>query len=474
MLGSAVGFANLLGFGSQCYRNGGGAFLIPFFVSMFILGIPMLCLEGKIGQVFQLPLASAYGRVLGRKGKFFGWLAVSAVTTIGAFYTVLTGWTVAYTYFAGMGQIPQDTATFFTQTFLQDSGSLSKWGSLSFQVLFATLAVVIFSWWVIARDIQSGIERWCSFFLPLLFGLILGFVVVVAGLPGALDGFRAYLIPDFDKIMDFRVWRDVFGHLFFSFSLGLGIVVGYSRHTRQEEKIFTSMVQVALADFLISFLAGLVIFGCLGYMADSQGRPFQEIVQNTSIFDIGYVLFPMILQSFGPFLSRFVGTIFFFSIFVAGVTGVFSIVESIAGNIQVEFRKSRRVAVSIAMAVMFLITLPFCMGNATYIIDALGPIVLGNNMLVGGIAEILVFMYLAEAIYSDGIWYRKERRSLSYYSLKYVSLVILLIILGGSLVEEWRVGLTTEMLVRLTWLFLAVGLSGALAYFGKVEKPLPK
>lgn len=473
MLGSAVGFANLLGFGSQCYRNGGGAFLIPFFVAMFVLGIPMLCLEGKVGQRFQLPLVSAYGRSIGRIGKFFGWLSVIAVTTIGAFYTVLTGWTVAYTYFAAAGSIPADTSTFFVQTFLQDSGDLLNWGKLSISVLFATLAVVLFSWLVISRNIQSGIERWCSFFLPLLFGLILGFTLLVAGLPGAMEGFKAYLLPDFDKILDFRVWRDVFGHLFFSFSLGLGIVVGYSRHTDSKEKIFYSMVQVALADFLISFLAGLVIFGSLGYMAHLKGTPFSSIVEGTSIFDIGYVLFPMLLQTLGPVLSRFVGVLFFFSIFVAGVTGVFSIVESIAGNIEVEFKKSRRTAVTIAMAFMFMITIPFCMGNSTRIIDALQPMVLGYNMLIGGLAEIIVFMYLTKKIYEDPIWSLGKGKSFSYYSLKYLSLAILLVILGGSLLEDMREEFAAPELVRFAWLALAAGASALFACSGRNKETLP-
>lgn len=112
LLGSAIGFANILGFGSQCYRNGGTAFLIPFFAALFVLGIPMLILEGILGQKTKKPLVSAYGIFLGKPWKFFGWLAVCAVTTIGAFYIVLTGWALAYTAYAFLGGIPEDTVSF--------------------------------------------------------------------------------------------------------------------------------------------------------------------------------------------------------------------------------------------------------------------------------------------------------------------------------------------------------------------------
>ena len=83
---------------------------------------------------------------------------------------------------------------------------------------------------------------------------------------------------------------------------------------------------------------------------------------------------------------KIIGALFFFSVFIAGFTGVFSIVESIAGNIQVEFGSSRRKAVSWAMGAIALLAIPFSMGNGVFIIDTLEPMVLGNNMLFGGIA----------------------------------------------------------------------------------------
>ena len=135
MLGTAIGFSNLLGFGSQCYKHGGGAFLIPFFIALLVLGIPMLILEGVIGQTTGLPLVSSYGKYIGRKGKVLGWLSVLAVTTIGGFYIVLTGWALAYTYFALSSSIPHDTQTFFAHSFLGQTGSLQDFGALSWSVL---------------------------------------------------------------------------------------------------------------------------------------------------------------------------------------------------------------------------------------------------------------------------------------------------------------------------------------------------
>ncbi len=463
MIGSAVGFANILGFSSQAYLNGGGAFLIPFFTALLVLGIPLLQLEGIVGQRYGLPLVSAYGRAIGRRGKVFGWLSILAVLTIGAFYTVLTGISVAYAYFSGINKIPSSTAYFFKTTFLKDSGSLTSFGAFAPVLFIFTILVVLFSWFVISRNIQAGIEKTCSVFLPLLSVLMIVFAVSVCFLPGASNGFKQYLMPDFSKLFDPKLWLTSFGHVFFSLSLGLGIVTGYSRHTEQSTSIPRAMFFVALGDTLISVISGFAIFGCLGYMSHISGVAFSEIVKIDSIFEIGFVVFPTILKTFGPFLSQLVGPVFFFCVFIAGVTGVFSIVESIAGNIEVEFSKDRKTAVTIAMVAMSFTSLFFCMGNGQHIIGALGPMVLGFNMLIGGIAEIIVFIYLSKVISGDSIWNKGKRKTFHYLSLKYLVIFILFIVLYTSIKSEIMSGFGYPELVRWGWFVVALFFSWILA-----------
>ncbi len=467
MLGSAIGFANLLGFGSQAYKNGGGAFLIPFFTALIVLGIPMLFLEGIMGQKHAEPLVTCYGRVIGRPGKIFGWLAVIAVTTIGAFYTVLTGWSIAYTYYAGAGLIPEDVASFFYNDFLHATGKIFIPGTMSIPVLVSTLFVGVLGWIVLSRNIQKGIEKWCSFFLPLLAVVILIFAAAVFFLPGSEIGFYRYLYPDFSKLKELTIWRDVFGQLFFSLSLGLGIVVGYSRHTTTATDIRKAMIIVAFSDFLISFISGFIIFGCLGYMSYLKGVPFDSIADTNSIFDIGYLAFPLILMTFGPVFSKILGAIFFFCLFIAGFTGIFSIVESIVGNLRIEFQMSRKRAVTISMGMILLLALPFSMGNGTALIDAIEPMVMGNNMLIGGIAQIIVFMYLSKEISANPIWYKGKKRHLAFYSIKYLSLVILIVSLVISLSTEYTSGFGIPEAVRWSWFVAALAIATALAYKDK-------
>ncbi len=461
MIGSAVGFANILGFSSKAYHHGGGAFLVPFIIALLVLGLPLLLLEGIVGQRFNLPLVSAFGKVAGIKGKFFGWLTVLGCLTIGGFYTVLTGWSVAYTYFAAADMIPGDSASFFKHTFLHDSGSLTVVGGFATYVFIFTLIAMAFAWWVMVRNIQSGVERICSIFLPLLGILISIFVVAVTFLPGAFTGFSYYLTPDFSRLSHPRIWLDAFGHLFFSLSLGLGIVTGYARHADVQISIPRAMFWVLVGDFVISLLSGFAIFGCVGYLSQNLGVPFESLVQSTSNFEMGFVIFPMILKTFGPFLSRVVGALFFFCVFIAGVTGVFSIIESVAGNIEIEFNKLRTVAVTQTVAIMTALSLIFCLGNGFHIVGALEPMVTGFNMLIGGIAEIVFFMFGSAVIMNDAIWQYDERKTFAYLALRYLIIGILVAILFMAGLYEVQSGFGYPEMVRWGWFVLA-GLCAAL------------
>lgn len=459
MIGSAVGFANILAFSAQCYRNGGGAFLIPFLTANFVVGIPMLLLEGLIGNKYGLPIASAYEKVLPKTWKTFGWIAAFSCLTIGAFYAVLTSWSVSYTYFSIQNIIPKDTAYFFKTVFLQDSGSLEIFNDISIPIFLSSIFVSVFTWFVVAKNISEGVEKICSWFLPLLFIIILIFSILVCFLPGASIGFYNYLKPDFSQLKNFHLWRDVFGHVFFSFSLGIGIIVGYSRHTSKKTNLKKAMLMVALGDMTISIISGFAIFGCVGFMSYKTGLPFSEIVKSDSTFEMGFIIFPQILQSFYPTLQPIIGTIFFFCVFIAGITGVFSIVESVAGNIEVEFAMTRKKAVSISIVIMFFMSLFFCFGNATHIIGALAPMVMGYIFLLGGIMQILVFMYYDKNIKNDVLWYKQNRKNIYYYCLKYLSLAFLTTSLIGALIEEVATDFTINHYVRWIWFVIILVLS---------------
>ena len=459
MIGSAVGFANIIAFSARTYLYGGSAFLIPFVVALFVLGVPMLLLEGSIGHAYHFPLVRAYDTVAGGIGRFFGWLAVIACGTIGSFYIVLTGYSVAYIWFTAADRIPVDAAAFFEHSFIKLSAHIFDFTTFSWMALLCTGLVILFTWYIMIRNIQAGVERVCSLFLPLLFGLMVLFVIVVYFLPGAHIGFFHYLWPDFSRLAEPALWRDTFGHLFFSISAGLGIIVGYSRHTKPSMNIRRAMFYVVFGDFFISFISGLAIFGCMGYMSMTQQMPFHSIITSSSIFEIGFKTFPTILQQLGTFLYPVVGSVFFFCLFIAGITGVFSIVESLVGNFEFEFSCSRKQAVFLALSIMSVVALLFCFGNGMYLLGALEPIVMGLNMLVGGMALIFFFMYRDPRIRQDPVWFVAKRRSLFYYAITYGAFPLLIVIFWWNAKDVMCRSCTYADLVGWCWLGFAALLS---------------
>ncbi len=458
LIGSAVGFANILSFSAQVYKNGGGAFLIPYMMAILILGVPMLFLEGIIGYKWKLPIVGAYGQKWGSVGKIAGWLSVIACLTIGAFYIVLTGYSAAYTYFAAANQIPADSKSFFVDSFLKTTSSLTEFGGISWPILIATLVVALMSWFVLVREVKDGIERICSWFMPMLAVIMMIFALTVCFLPGGMEGWIYYLKPDFSKLANPSLWRDIFGQLFFSLSLGLGIIVGYSRYTKQETNIAQAMIWVAIGDFFVSFISGAAIFGCLAHISYTQNIPFDAIMTTDSTFEIGFVLFPQILKAFGPVLSPIIGTIFFFCIFIAGMTGVFSIIESIVGNVEIEFGLTRVKAVSIVMVILMGMATFFCMGNASHVIDALAPMVLGTNMLLAGILLVLAFVYHQPGRLEDRMWSPREEKSFMIFSLRYFVPALLTMILFANLWQEAH-HLDGAVAIRWSWLLMATGFS---------------
>jgi len=458
LIGSAVGFANILSFSAQVYKNGGGAFLLPYGLALFILGIPLLILEGVIGSRLKAPLVTAYGSVWGNWGKTVGWLAVLACLSIGSFYIVLTGYSIAYTYFSATGAIPEDTKGFFINSFLKATSSIDNFGQLSIPIFISTVAVAFVAWFVLVRNVKDGIERVCSIFMPLLAVMMGIFAITANMLPGGINGLAYYLKPDFTKLLNVGLWRDIFGQLFFSLSLGLGIIVGYSRHSGQTTNIPRAMMYVALGDFAISFISGAAIFGCLAHISYIQNIPFESILNTESTFEIGFIIFPQILKSFGPVWSQCIGTIFFFCIFIAGITGLFSIVESISGNIEVEFQTSRKKAVTMIIVSLTSLAIFFCMGNAASLIDALAPMVMGTNMLIGGIALIYAFQYSCRKIKKDPVWNGSHGLSPYAVCLRYIAPLLLGLILFGNLLEEFQ-SYNAEKIVRWIWFLAAISLS---------------
>ena len=249
--GSAVGLGNVWRFPYMTGENGGAAFIIIYFGCILLLGIPGMVSEFIIGRHAQANAYRAYGKIGGRIWRLVGILGILTSTIILGFYAVVAGWCLQYLFASFAGQLNGDAAYVqnYFQSFSSDPLKPALWG----------VAFIVITHLVIVRGVQGGIERASKILMPLLLILLLVIVVASCMLPGAINGVRFLLLPDFTKVSS-SLLLEALGQAFFSLSLGTACLCTYASYFSRKTNLLRSATQIALLDTLIAILAGLMIF----------------------------------------------------------------------------------------------------------------------------------------------------------------------------------------------------------------------
>jgi NSS family neurotransmitter:Na+ symporter len=249
--GSAVGLGNVWRFPFMTGQNGGAAFIILYFGCIFLLGIPGMVSEFIIGRHAQANAYRAYGKMGGKLWRGVGLLGIFTSTIILGFYAVVAGWCLQYLFASVGGQLTGDTeyVSQYFQTFSSDPLKPCLWG-----VIFVLITHLI-----VVRGVRHGIERASKILMPLLLVLLVVIVVASCLLPGAIEGVRFLLSPDFSKVTH-SVLLEALGQAFFSLSLGTACLCTYASYFSRHTNLLRSATQIALLDTVIAILAGLMIF----------------------------------------------------------------------------------------------------------------------------------------------------------------------------------------------------------------------
>ncbi|WP_440956231.1 sodium-dependent transporter [Methanosarcina sp. Mfa9] len=384
-VGSAVGLGNIWRFSYTCYENGGGAFLIPYFIALLTAGIPLMILEFGLGSKFKGSAPMSLKRA-DKKFEWIGWLGVMSGFIITTYYSVIVGWSLIYlanAFTLGWGT---DTAGFLFGEVLELSDSPWVLGGFAHKVLLGLLATWAIIWVVEKKGVQGGIEKASKIFMPLLWILLIVLVFRAVTLVGALDGIEWYLKPDFSMLLDKNLWVAAYGQAFFSLSLGMAIMITYSSYLPKKSDIVNNAFIVSLADCAFSFTMGFAIFGTLGYMASSKGVGLQEVV--ASGVGLAFVVLPEALNML-PGLKAITAVAFFLSIVVAALSSLISIVEGFAAAIMDKFDMSRSRAVDVAIGVSLIGSLIFATKGGLYWLDIVDHFVNIYGLMVVGILEVV-------------------------------------------------------------------------------------
>jgi len=317
--GSAVGLGNIWGFPTNAAGNGGAAFLFTYLVLAFALAYPALMAELIIGRHARANAISALKSIAGGSvsrllATLVGFTGLITVSLILCFYAIISGWMVAY--------------------FIDPLARLLGWNEAAqwlttdgvarntvFVLIFISLTV-----YVISAGVKDGIEKWASRLMPSLIVILVLLIGYVLTLEGASDGLRAYLVPDFSRVLDPSLLINALGQAFFSMSLGVGTMLIYGSYVNKKENLPALGSMVALLDVGIAVLAGLLVLPAM-YVALNNG---------VQIFDAtgGLINGPGLIVSVLPALFNTMGTVglfvalaFFLLMTIASLTSSISMLE---------------------------------------------------------------------------------------------------------------------------------------------------
>jgi NSS family neurotransmitter:Na+ symporter len=452
--GSAVGLGNFLRFPGQAVANGGGAFMIPYFCALLLVGIPIGWAEwamGRYGGRRGFHSAPAIMGVLGRGSvaRYFGVLGLLIPLVVYMYYILIESWCLryAYDYLVGNMDLGADAAKhteasgalFAAATGVQENGFLA---GDSFQPIIFWAIVFAINTWLVYRGLSAGIEWFCRWAMPAMAvcAVIVLVRVLTLGTPNpalpeqnVINGLGYMWNPQPEKLLDFNTWLAAAGQVFFSLSVGFGVILNYASYIgRNDDVMLSGMTASATNEVfevgfggLITVTAAFVFLGASGAMGGT--------------FGLGFNVLPVVFQQMGP-AGRWIGAIWFFMLFLAAITSSLSMLQPVRAFLEEALGLPRRGAVALLVAISAagsLYVIYFSKGLTA--LDTMDFWVGTFAILLLALAQIVVFGWvfgiqrgIEEA--NRGATVRLPR--FMGFVMKYVSPVYLLVVFAGFCLQN--------------------------------------
>ena len=430
--GCAIGLGNVWRFPFITGQYGGAAFVLVYIIFLLFLAMPIMVMEFSVGRASGKSMSRSFTvlcpehKIWGLWG-YIGWIGNYMLMM---FYTTVTGWMLAYTYYSAMGNlsgIDADSVGSFFGNFLASPSQMMSWMILA--VIIGTLVC-----WL---GLRKGVERITKMMMAGLLTLMIVLAVRSITLPGAEKGLEFYLKPDFSKLISEGLGTTLYaalGQAFFTLSLGIGAMAIFGSYIGKDRTLFGESLIVTGLDTFVALMAGLIIFpACFAYGINPGAGPGLIFVTLPNMFNY--------MPS-----GRIWGALFFLFMSFAALSTVIAVFENIAACFMDRFGWSRHFAVAFMGITVFILSIPCALGfNVWSSFQPLGPgsgvldledFVLSNNMLpIGSIIYLLFCVsrygwgwdkFVAEADIGEGA---KFPRGLRFY-FTYIVPLIMLVILG--------------------------------------------
>ena len=442
--GNAVGLGNFLRFPVQAAQNGGGSFMIPYFIFFILLGIPLMWIEwgiGRYGGKYNHGSTPGMFDVLWNNplAKYIGALGLIISMIIMIYYTYIESWTLAFSFFSVnqtyFGQTSHESMRQFLYSYqAKMDGDFFSSILPAYGFMLITFAL---NFWILYKGISKGIERLAKIAIPLLFifGIILAIRVIMLGTPDAAhsennvaNGFSFIWNLNFDRLNEPRIWLAAAGQIFFTLSVGMGSIHAYASYLKPKDDIVLSGLSTAT-------LNEFAEVGIGGSIAIPAAAAFFGITLTTQIaaagaFDLGFVSMPLIFEQIP--LGFVFGTLWFLLLFLAGITSSVAMGQPFIAFLEDEFGYSRKKATTFLALIVFI--------SIQFVIFFLGKGFLDEMDYWAGTFGLVVFALLETILFmwifgSKKAWDEMNKGGdikipkLFFFIMKYVTPVILLCIM---------------------------------------------
>jgi len=335
-----VGLGNIWRFPTEVGNNGGAAFIFIYLCFVFLLAMPVMLAEFVIGRGSKANTVGAYRTLApGKPWIVAGFMGVLGGILVLSFYSVVAGWTLHYTVESVANNLTagQDFGALFNQ-FVSN-----PWKPLIFQILF-----LLMTHFVVARGVERGIERFSKVMMPVLLVIIVVLMCCSLTMPGAGDGLRYLLRPDFSKVTT-GVVLSAMGQAFFSLSVGLGCLATYASYFRSDMPLVSSAFSVCVLDSLVAIFSGFIIFPAVfsvpGVSPDA--GPGLVYITLPHVFNEAFASMPLLGYLFSG--------MFYVLLLLAALTSTISMHEIATAFIHENYHLSRqRAAVLVTLICMLL------------------------------------------------------------------------------------------------------------------------
>lgn len=390
MIGSAVGLGNIWRFPNVLYSNGGGSFMIPYIVSLFLLGISFVLVEYAVGFKFKKSIARILYSI---KDKLepVAWFILLIVFLITTYYVCVVAWDFIYIILSFTKAWGANPDLYFANNVLHATESVSGIFTIVPNVLISVFIIWLMAWLIIKRDLNDGIGKVSQILLPLLCLIVLGIVIFSLTLPGASLGYTQIFNPDWSALTNLDVWLAAFGQIVFSLSLGMAIAMTYASYLPEGSKLVDNAIIVAFSNSGFEVFNSIGIFSILGFMALSSGVPFNELV--TEGTGLAFVVFPQVFNTMGP-VAYIIGPAFFICILFAGITSVIALLEGVCYSISEKFLIERKKTATAVCIIGFLISTIFATGIGSTILGVFDAYLNNFALLFAILLECIIFGWI--------------------------------------------------------------------------------